>query len=157
MSAVQVFSVESRYCGVIQPIRVLPAFMDRMNEARRCSSQIEMRLQRVLKHPGPVQNRLRKIHEELNKDIVIAAPTMKESEDMRDGGFGLVVLLSKKIKAKMEEVAKAGPKYTDLILMENDYFMSECLEKRHVKELSEFIAECRRDYEKVGEWGESEA
>ena len=34
--------------------------------------------------------------------------------------------------------------------------MSECLEKRHVKELSEFIAECRRDYEKVGEWGESE-
>ena len=44
-----------------------------------------------------------------------------------------------------------------MILMENDYFMSECLEKRHVKELSEFIAECRRDYEKVGEWGESEA
>ena len=157
LSAVQMFSVESRYCHIIQPVRVLPGFVDRMCEARQSCALIASRLQRVLDRPGPVNGTLRKVHAELNKSITIAAPAMKDSEDMREGGFGIVLMLCKRVKAKMESVAKAGPKYTDLILMENDYFLSQCLEKRQVADLKEFVAECAADYEKVGEERENEA
>ena len=149
LSAVQTFSVDSRYCRIIQPVHVLPGFVDRICEARQSSDLIVSRLQRVLDRAGPVNNKLRAMHAELNKTIPIAAPAMKDSEDMRNGGFGIVLMLCRRVKAKMESVAKAGPKYTDLILMENDYFMSQCLEKRHVADLKDFVAECEEDYEKV--------
>ena len=92
LSAVQMFSVESRYCHIIQPVRVLPGFVDRMCEARQSCALIASRLQRVLDRPGPVNGTLRKVHAELNKSITIAAPAMKDSEDMREGGFGLSLI-----------------------------------------------------------------
>ena len=99
LSAVQMFSVESRYCHIIQPVRVLPGFVDRMCEARQSCALIASRLQRVLDRPGPVNGTLRKVHAELNKSITIAAPVMKDSEDMREGGFGIVLMLCKRVKA----------------------------------------------------------
>lgn len=150
LASFQGYSIESRYCGILKPVRVLPCLVDNLIQAKESSTQIENRLQRVFTRAGPMNNELRKYHEEINASIPEAVSTVKESEDLMDGGLGIINSLYKRIHYKVEEIAEKGPKYCHLIRMENYYFIQKTLAPRGLPLLTPIITESKNEFMKVG-------
>lgn len=142
--------MESRYCHILQIVRVLPSFADNLIQSIESSKQIEERLNHLLSRPGPLNNQLRTIHSEINGTTQDAKTNVRESEEMKNGGLGLIELLYKKTNNKIREIADKGPKYTDLILMENHYFLQKTLLPRGLTYLNGYINESKEVFQKVG-------
>lgn len=157
LAAVQLDSVESRYCGVLQPVRTLPAFVDRLVQAQAACKASETRLQAVLRREGPVKNQLRQLHAAINAALPAEVTTVKNSQDLEEGGFGVLLLLTKKIQGEVTKVAERKAKYSDLIRMENYNFLYVSLRSRQVKLLEPFVASCDAQYCKVKEEEAGEA
>lgn len=151
LSAVQSFNTPSRYCGILFPIRVLPSFVDRLVQAKAASDVCSKRLVTALQREGPVHNRLREIHAEVNASLPAESGTSTTTmtQDLQDGGLGLIGLVTKKLRSKIDEIADREAKYKDLIRMENYRFLKVSLELRHVATLEPFLKECEELYGKV--------
>ena len=143
VSFVQSYTVEPRYCGILTPVRRLPSLVDRLVEARAVCAVCSARLLRVLHRDGPVKNQLRSLHAAINE----AAP---KEEVAKEGGLDVLIQVVQKIEEKIDEVAERGPKYKDLIRMENFYFLGSSLLSRKVESLAGVQKECEEKYEKVG-------
>lgn len=150
LASVQTYNVDSRYCGILQPVRVLPGFVDRLIQVRAACEVCTKRLLTVLRHDGPVKNKLRNLHEEINAAMPAEASTIAKSQDLEEGGLGVLLLVTKKLQGKLEEIAEREPKYRDLIRMENFNFLSMSLKSRHMALLEPFQKECESQYLKVG-------
>lgn len=149
LAAIQTYNVDSRYCGILQPVRVLPGFIDRLVQARAACEVCTNRLITVLRHDGPVKNRLRILHEELNASIPTDTNPVAKSQDLEEGGLGVLLLVTKKLQAKVEAIADRELKYRELIRMENFSFLSMSLKSRHMPLLDSFTKECENQYMKV--------
>ena len=151
LTSFQSYSVESRYCGILQLVRVIPAITDNIMQAKASSKLIEERMVKVLARTGPRENLLRQIHTEVNQSQPIPAGDAKLSlsEDMKEGGLGLLTLLCKQIKSSIETIAEKGPKYKELIRMENYYFLQKTLSARNLPMLNPFITDCKEEFNKV--------
>ena len=152
LASFKAHTIESRYCGVLKLVRVLPNLADNMIQARESSKQIEVRLNHVLARPGPLGNALRTIHQEINQSIPDVQSNVKESEDMVDGGLGILTLLCKQVRGKIEEIAEKGPKYKELIRMENYHFLQKTLLPRGLTLLNPFINDWQKEFKKVRDW-----
>ena len=150
MASFQTYTIESRYCGILKPVRAFPCLIDNLIQAKESCTQIESRLQRVFTRTGPMNNELRNYHEEINASIPEVVSTVKESEDLMNGGLGIISLLYKQIHNKIEDIAEKGPKYTNLIRMENYYFIQKTLAPRGLPLLSTIITESKNEFMKVG-------
>ena len=153
LGAVQMFNTPSRYCGILFPVRVLPSFVDRLVQAKVASEVCGKRLATALQREGPVHNRLREIHAEVNASMPeekASATSIAMTQDLQEGGLGLILLVTKKLQSKMDEIAEQEAKYRDLIRMENYRFLKVSLELRHVTILEPFVKECEDMYLKVG-------
>ena len=107
----------------------------------------------ALQREGPVHNRLREIHAEVNASMPeekASATSITMTQDLQEGGLGLILLVTKKLQSKMDEIAEQEAKYRDLIRMENYRFLKVSLELRHVTILEPFVKECEDMYLKVG-------
>lgn len=142
LSFVESYTVEPRYCGILTPVRRLPSLVDRLVEARAACAVCSARLLRVLHRDGPVKNQLRSLHTTINE----ACP--KEAM-AKDGGLEILIQTVQKIEEKIDEIAEHGPKYKDLIRMENYYFLGKSLLSRRVNSLAGVQKECEEKYEKV--------
>jgi hypothetical protein len=67
----------------------------------------------------------------------------------KDGGLEILIQTVQKIEEKIDEIAEHGPKYKDLIRMENYYFLGKSLLSRRVNSLAGVQKECEEKYEKV--------
>ena len=149
LGSIQTYNVESRYCGILRPVRVLPGFIDRLVQARAACEVCTKRLITTLHHDGPVKNQLRILHEELNASIPTESKPIAKSQDLEEGGLGVLFLVTKKLQAKLEEIAEREPKYRELIRMENFNFLSMSLKSRRMPLLDTFEKECESQYMKV--------
>ena len=149
LSAFTQFMVESRYCHVLKVVRVLPNLADNLMQAKEFSKQIEGRLNHVLSRNGPVNNQLRQIHQEVNQEIADPPATIRTSEEMAEGGLGLITVLCRSVRGKIEDIAEKGPKYQQLIRMENYYFLQKTLAPRGLSLLNAFVSDCQEQFKKV--------
>ena len=95
MASFQTYTIDSRYCGILKPVRVFPCLIDNLIQAKESCTQIESRLQRVFTRAGPMNNELRNYHEEINASIPEVVSNVKESEDLMNGGLGIITLVRK--------------------------------------------------------------
>ena len=156
LAAIQTFNTPARYCGILFPVRVLPSFVDRLVQAKAASEVCGRRLETALQREGPVHNRLREIHAEVNASMPeekAKTADMTMTQDLQEGGLGLILLVTKKLQAKMDGIADQEAKYRELIRMENYRFLKVSLELRHVAILEPFVKECENMYLKVGGCG----
>ena len=142
---VQNYDKEPRYCGILGPVRILPSLTDRLLEAKTICSVIENRLISALDNQGPVQNAIRTVHLELS-----GATDSAEKEEISDDGFGMLVSVATKIREKIGTIASNGPKYTDLILMENLWFLHTTMEMRSGAQMESFLEKWNSDFLAVG-------
>lgn len=152
LAAIQRFNMPSRYCGILFPVRVFPSFVDRLVQARAASKVCGKRLEVSLQREGPVHNRLREIHAEVNASMPeekTIATGMTMTQDFQEDGLGVVLLVTKKLQSKVNEIADQEAKYRELVRMENYYFLKVSLELRHVTILEPFVKECENAYLKV--------
>lgn len=141
--------VEPRYCGVLKPVRILPCVADRIVESQQLCRVVTDRLKQVLDKNGPMNNRIREIHIELNQSIPNSAAKPADAEAACDP-FGLLVEMGKAVRAKVQEIAGMGPKYTNLILMENLQFLESTMELRLIDALSGEVESWKSSYQEVG-------
>ena len=152
LGAIHMFNTPARYCGILFPVRVLPSFVDRLVQAKAASEVCGRRLETVLQREGPVHNRLREIHAEVNASIPeekTKTAGMTKTQDLQEGGLGLISLVADKVQEKMDKIADQEAKYRELIRMENYRFLKVSLELRHVSILEPFVKECENMYLKV--------
>lgn len=142
--------VESRYCHILKVVRVLPNLADNLSQAKDFSKQIETRLNHVLARSGPMNNQLRQIHQEVNQEIADVPAAIRTSEEMAEGGLGLITVLCRSVRGKIEDIAEKGPKYQQLIRMENYYFLQKTLAPRGIPLLNPFVSDCQEQFKKVG-------
>lgn len=146
---IQETNVEPRYCGVLRPVKILPCVADRIVESEKLRTVVTGRLKQALDKSGPMNNRMREIHSQLNQTIPNPAGKTPAGEAACDP-LALLVEMGKAVRAKVEEIAGMGPKYTNLILTENLQFLESTMELRIIDALSGEVQAWRAAYEEVG-------
>ena len=146
---IQEFEVEPRYCGVLKPVKILPCVADRIVESQKLCKVVTERLIKVLDKNGPMNNRIREIHIELNQSIQNSAVTHPETEDHCDE-FALLVEIGTEVGSVVNKIAGIIPKYTNLILTENLQFLESTMELRVIDALSDQVELWKSNYHEVG-------
>ncbi|KAK8814282.1 hypothetical protein WA158_008144 [Blastocystis sp. Blastoise] len=140
------YTVDIRHMGILGPIHVLPAVIDRYLYAYHLGSKRIVELEGIIDGYKQMGGKLQSVYIELCKQNNIEIKDYEKSKYVNGECLQLLTELCQTIHDRVILLSTTKPKYQDMLKVQNFYFMNRTLVPRHIQGINTIMKQCDNDY-----------